>query len=308
MPQPFYLPALADIPAKPNIIRAGLPLASGASVNGLTNDADGGPAQYLAVEPIINLGTTACYQFSDPYCYNAGANPPLAAAVALDLSNNQHTCSTTGGPMTYANGGFVFTATNATDGTSTPNSQGITFLPGDLMPAANINHYFLSTIWLAFAAVPAATVNALLFTYPDGSTWSIVNGVFTFTPIGQAAIPVTMAHWNFNAAEPLQLGYSRDPATNGTGTYSVSIYINGQVENTVNYTTAYTPDATPPEFIGFGPNATAAASLAAYTALRLYMEDTTISFFESSMVVGADYLLNVEDITQEMATNSLPSP
>lgn len=305
MTQPAYLPALAGISKKPNIIRSGLPLASGSVV--ATVVQPGPAAPYLAVEPIINLGTTACYQYGDPYCYSEGPTPQLNAPAALDLSNNQNTCSVGTGPMTYANGGFVFTATNATDGTSTPAAQSITFTGTNLMPTAQVNDHYVSTMWLAFVAVPANTVNALVFTYPDGSTWSIVAGVLTFKPVGQAAIPVTMAHWTFNAARPLQLGYSRDAATNGTGTYSVTIYINGQAEATVNYTTAYTPLATPPTTIGFGPGATAAASLAAYSALRFYMEDTTISGNPSAMVVGADYLLNVEDIVSLMAGNALPS-
>lgn len=303
--EPFYLPALADISPKPNILRAGLPVAVGTIVNGVTT---AGPApRWFAAEPLINLGTRGCYHFSDPYCYSDGANPSSNTSVADDLASTTKSASTAGGPMTFANGGFVFTATNATDGSGVAASQGIVFTGTDLFPTAEVADHFVSSIWISFpGSVPANTVNSLLFTYPDGSTWSLVAGVLTFTPVGQA--PISIATGNVTggivADRPLQLGYSIDAATDGTSQYSVSVYTNGQKVSTTNYATAHTP-VTPP-LVGFSPNATVATALASYSAMRVYVENTTVSGNDPGVVIATDWLINNNDMLSEILSDTLP--
>lgn len=305
--QPFYLPTLADINAKPSIIRGGLPLASGATVAGQVEAGTSAP--WFASEPLINLGTRACYHFSDPYCYSGGSSPALGTAIASDLANGNNVCSTTKGPMIYGNGGFLFTATNATNGTSDPEPQGIIFTGTDLFPTAEVSNHFVNSIWIATpSGAPTGSVNTLLFTYPDGSTWSIVNGVFTFTPVGQAAIPVPNASitGGVTTTKPLQFGYSIDAATDGSSQYSVSVYTNGQKVSTTNYATAYTPASPAPSVVGFSPDATNPAALFAYTALRVYVENTTVSGNNPAVVIAADWLFNQNDLVEELSANQLP--
>lgn len=306
MSKPNYLPGLPVVNPRPNFLRSGLPIASGATVDSVT--LPGPLPPYLAVEPLINPGTTACYMFGDAYCYSGGATPVLGQAIALDLANNQHTCSTAPGPMTYDNGGFVFTATNATDGTATPATQGITFKGTDLQPTAQVNDYYVSTIWIAPTTAPASTDNGLIFTYPDGSTWAMVDGVLTFTPVGQTAIALDMSVYTWNATLPLQLGYSIGAPMDSSNKYSVTLYLNGApVDEATDMSTVYTPAATPPTLIGFGPNATATGSLYAFKALRFYMEDVTVSGVDPSVVVAADYVFNYEDVIQFMANDNFPT-
>jgi hypothetical protein len=298
MPQPAFIPSMAAISAKPNILRSGLPLGAGSTVNG---DVQAGPApSYLGPEVLINVGTRACYQFSDVYCYAGaptGAAPAVSAAFATNLANNHQSASLGAQAMTYGRGGIQFTAAG---GAAT---QAINFNVADVWPSGNQADNFVSTIWLGLnGGQPAAGTNCLLFTYPDGSTWNIVDGVYTFKPINQPAIPVANVPYYSNV--PLQLGYELDLQS---GAYDVVLYVNGQVASSTSYNTAYVPPGSWPATFGFGPNSTTEADQFAYTAMRFYLEDLTQSQNAGYNVAAADYLMNYTDLVSQYTTGLYPT-